>query len=161
MLLLFIRGLVRERERKNAILLEWHVSALSFSGQIKPLSLSVVVQGDEAPRCFTITALSIDALREFAKAASFSPTTTIKQEPYLEESEEEEEDGGENIYGVREWRLYLVVIEVAPLFEWAERTTPTPISPSPAVESGHSVQCDCVAFEAHLHTEHVKKDGRM
>lgn len=145
--------------RKIADLFEWHVSALSYSGQIKLLSLSVVVQGDEAPRCFTNTALSIDALREFANAATFAPTAAIKHEPFLEE---EEEDGGENIHGESDWRLYLVVITVAPLFEWAERTTPTPISPSLAVESGHSVQCDCVAFEAHLDPERVKKrDGRM
>lgn len=75
----------------GAVLLEWQVAALSYSGQIKPLSLSVVVQGDDAPRCFTIAALSIDAMREFANAAAFPPTAAIKYEPFLEE---EEEDGG-------------------------------------------------------------------
>lgn len=96
-------------ERENAVLLEWHVSALSYSGQIKPLSLSVVVQGDEAPRCFTITALSIDALREFANAASFSPNAAIKHEVFLEEEEEEAEDGVKTstvrVTGVYIWSL--------------------------------------------------------
>lgn len=103
-------------ERKKTVLLEWHVSALSYSGQIKPLSLSVVVQGDEAPRCFTITALSIDALREFANAAAFSPTAAIKQEQFLEEQEEEEEDGvktstvrvtGFYIWSLSRWHPFL------------------------------------------------------